>query len=270
MDEKLEYENMLDIPINTSSITKATKKRKLFKKKKVDAEQVKSKLINKINSGQDEDVATCFNTPQECCADACAVQCFDDENYCENQSSIITNQKDCAKKQKGKFKVSFLTVQIMIIGALIATIFITNSVYPNSAINVFMRGVLGTQQDEMVDNREYNDFTPVISVGGSNVVLDDGVMTITGKGSVYACCNGKVSSLTLCEDGKYNMEISHSTNFKSLVSGLDYAYCQVGDSIYTNIPVGYVDQAVNMCFKGVDGLLIDQYTIQDNIVVWAV
>ena len=32
MDEKLEYENMLDIPINTSSITKATKKRKLFKK----------------------------------------------------------------------------------------------------------------------------------------------------------------------------------------------------------------------------------------------
>ena len=253
MDEKMQYADMLDMPVNTSSITtQAPKKKRSAKKKKIDAEQVKAQLITQINQTALEDEQVL------------------DEQPVEQTVSTTTLRAVKPKRFNGKIKLSVVTLQIAIIGVLIATIFITNSVYPNSGLNVFMRGVLGVEQTATVDDREFSDFTPVLSFGDGSLAVSNGVMTITGEGSVYSSCDGKVTALTKGDDGKYLMEITHSQNFVSVFSGIDYAYSQVGDAVYKNIPVGYVNEDVSMCFKGADGALIENYTVENNQIIWAV
>lgn len=253
MDEKMQYADMLEIPVNTCTITNApVRKKRLSKKKKVDPELVKAKLIDKINAQTDE---TPIEAPIEQAIDQTA-------------TSTITTISDA--KPKGRFKFSLITVQLLVIGVLLATIFITNSVYPDSGLNVFMRGVLGVEQASEVDDRQFSDFEPVISIGDGNVVLSDGVMTVSGEGSVYSACDGKVTALSQGEDGKYTLQITHSKNFASVFTGIDYAYCQVGDTVYSNIPVGYVEESVTMCFTGEQGSVIENFTIENNNVIWSV
>ena len=249
MDEKLSYEDMLDMPVSSSIVLAKKTKKKKTKTKKVDTEQVKAELVDKVNSNFEE---------QE---DAFLLEQTD---QLESSVNITTSQK------VKRFKFSILSAQILVIGVLVATIFITNSVSPNSGLNLFMRNIFGSQQQEQVDTREFSDFAPVLSIGEGNIVLNEGIMTISNAGSIYSACNGRVSSLTRSEDGKFTMEIEHNKNFTSVLSGLDYAYSQVGEMVYTNIPVGYVSETVEMCFKGQDGLLIDDFTLENNSIIWSV
>lgn len=249
MDEKLSYEDMLDMPVSSSIVLAKKTKKKKTKTKKVDTEQVKAELVDKVNSNFEE---------QE---DAFLLEQTD---QLESSVNITTSQK------VKRFKFSILSAQILVIGVLVATIFITNSVSPNSGLNLFMRNIFGSQQQDQVDTREFSDFAPVLSIGEGNIVLNEGIMTISNAGSIYSACNGRVSSLTRSEDGKFTMEIEHNKNFTSVLSGLDYAYSQVGEMVYTNIPVGYVSETVEMCFKGQDGLLIDDFTLENNSIIWSV
>ena len=96
-------------------------------------------------------------------------------------------------------------------------------------------------------------------------------MTFSGVGSVYSPCDGKITAVSTDINGKYVFEITHSENFKSIISGLDFAYAGLEDIVYANIPVGYVrESGATMCFKGGDGLVIADYQIVDGSVVWAV
>jgi hypothetical protein len=79
-----------------------------------------------------------------------------------------------------------------------------------------------------------------------------------------------VSAITQTEDGKYTIEITHSVNFKSVISGIDYAYAGLEQKVYGNIPVGYVTESLTACFKNQDGAVISDYQIVDGVVVWAV
>ena len=255
MNEKLQYATMLDIPVNTCSISvKPTKKRN--KKKKVNAEQVKEQLLSKINS-QEKD---CDCGLQQC--DIQDVQGFEEQENSENQSSVsITHGK--ARNKKTKLKFSAISLQLIIIGLLIATIFITNSIYPNSGLNVFMRGVFGTTTEE-VDAREYSEFSPTIT---SDM---DGTITMSGEGSVYSSEQGVVSQLLKEEDGTFTVEIEHSEKFKSVYKGLQFVYAEVGQEVYQNIPFGYVSQQASMCFKGENDAIISNFQIQDGYVIWTV
>ena len=107
-------------------------------------------------------------------------------------------------------------MQLIIIGLLVATIFLTSALVPNSGINVFMRNVFGTEStvEQVVDQRLYNEFDAVLPVNGvENAEINEGVTTLTNAGSLYSPCNGKVSALTLDEEtNKYTIEIEHSEN----------------------------------------------------------
>lgn len=254
MNEKLQYAEMLDIPVSTCSITyKPNKKRKPPEKKKsVNGEAVKTKLINKIN---EESETVLDESPVETCEG-------------EKKEGFLKRLKS------GKVKVSVVGVQLFAIGILVATIFLTNAFMPNSGLNVFFKNAFGTEQasTDDTDNRVYSDFSPVIPVANSeNLKIEDGVMDITAAGSVYSPCDGTVSSLTYNEETKkYDLEITHCDNFKTILSGIDYAYTEVGGAVFSNIPVGYVKESAKMCFYGEDGSVITGYTLQDNSVVWAV
>ncbi len=176
---------------------------------------------------------------------------------------------------RGKFKVSVIGVQLVAIGILVATIFLTNALVPNSGLNVFFRSVFGggaTTVTAKVDDRTYADFKPVIPVASTEgLSVKDGVMTLSLSGSVYSPCDGKVSSLTFNEEtGKYDLTITHSENFKTVFSGIDYAYTEVGGAVFSNIPVGYIKEGATMCFCGENGKVITDYTLKDNAVQWAV
>lgn len=260
MNEKLQYASMLEIPVQSCNITYKPIKKK-SKKKKVAPDDVKEQLLTKINSSEQE---------------LDEQQFVQNENYADDSDIQEVNEQDVEnvtrsyrEKGKRKFRFSAITLQLVIIGALIATIFITNSVYPNSGLNVFMRGVFGSQQVEEVDERVYSDFAPVVNADG-DVSLTGGVMTISGEGSVYSTVNGEVLSVVQDEDGTYSMEIAHSEKFSSLFSGLTHVYLGVGDAVYNTIPVGYVEDSVDMCFKDGDGAIISDFEIVDDTVVWAV
>lgn len=264
MNEKLQYASMLEIPVNTCNITlQPLKKRKLRKKKKTDTEMVKNKLIEKVNTEiQTEKIEENFENPVD------NLEVVPDENIeIENYQTEYSENK---AKNKKKFKFSIIGVQLTLIGVLVATIFLTNALYADSGINVFLRSVFGSEQASVVDERTFDEFTPVLSIGDGEVSVTDGIMSFTGSGSVYSPCDGTVSAITVNDDGKYTIEITHSTNFKSVLSGIDYAYAGLDQIVYGNIPVGYVTESATMCFKNQMGAVISDYQIVDGSVVWAV
>ena len=73
------------------------------------------------------------------------------------------------------------------------------------------------------------------------------------------------------ENGKYTIEIMHGHAFSSVLSGLDFAYSLVGDTVYGNIPVGYLKGGeMSMCFCKNDGSMIVDYQIVDGTILWVV
>ena len=254
MEDKLSYANMLEIPVETCSIKTTNNTRKKTKPKKVNHEAVKEELLFKINSVEEDEKLNQTSIEMEQPQDTL--------------SQLDNNQPVKPNTNRKPFRFSIIGLQLMIIGTLIVTILITNSVYPNSGLNVFMRGIFGNDVvEEVVDEREYQDFSPVLNVNGE-LALQDGVMTITGEGSVYSAVSGKVTSVVEEDDGSFTLTIAHSQKFNSVLTGLDMVYVNEGEVVYNTIPVGYVEDSVSMCFKNQDGEIIDDYTVVEDSVVW--
>lgn len=241
MNEKLQYATMLEIPVSTCTVNvKPPKKKSFWQKKKKPVEEIKEEVINKVN------------------------EMVGEEEVLEEQTAIVTQKE--GKKAK---KLSVIGVELAVICLLIATIFITNAVFPDSGINVFLRSVFGVEKQVEVDDRVHTQFTPVLATDNLSVDLSEGVMTLSGKGSVYSACSGRVLSVENTDTG-YVMVIEHNKNFKSVISGLRYAYAGAGEYIYNNIPIGYTDGSVQMCFNDASGGVITDFTLQNGTVVWAV
>lgn len=272
MNEKLQYATMLEIPVNTCNVTfQPSKKRKATSKKDVNPDTVKEELMNKINAEEYP-----LEQPES--------ENFVQQNYPNDQdgfcysgvSEVETYQPPVNQKKRfniGSIKLSVIGIQLVVIGVLVATIFLTNVFFADSGINVFMRQMFGgNEQTVEVDDRNYSEFAPVIAVDADMTTsLEKGVISFAGKGSVYAPCDGKVTAITQGEDGKFSVEISHSDNFKTTLKGLDYAYADLEQEVYFNIPVGYMSaDGATMCFTGADGSVISDYEIVDSSVIWAV
>ena len=279
MNEKLTYATMLEIPVNTCNITfKHQKKRRAKRKgRKINPEVVKEELLAKINSETDyQEQTNAFETqdtyteqtPQFDMPYLNTQQDMEETESVESTAEVHPAKKP---KHKRKFALSVVGVQVAVVFMLVLTIFMTNAFYTDSGINVFLRSVFGnTQQQIEVDNRKFDEFAPVLAVGNNQVTVADGVMTFEGKGSVYSPCDGKVCSIVQGEDGKFTIEIAHSENFKSVLTGIDFAYAGLEDTVYSNIPVGYITSGATMCFMGIDGTVISDYMIENGAVIWAV
>ena len=105
--------------------------------------------------------------------------------------------------------------------------------------------------------RTFDEFSPVIAMGDNNGVnYENGVITYNGEGSVYAPCDGVVSGVIETENGKFEIEIKHSENFKTVISDIEHLYVAEGDKVYGKIPVmtnGYCYLGKsNKCYKDCD------------------
>ena len=277
MNEKLQYATMLEIPVSTCNVTfQQTKKKRTRTKKQQNPDAVKEKLLSKINA-EKEEIAPVQERMVEMAADTAVEERAEEQTYypAPIDDGQVEIKEEISKNKKWRiksFKVSVIGIQLAVIAVLVATIFLTNAFYADSGINMFMRQVFGADEQTVeTDTRSYQEFLPVIALDDQmSTSLADGVINIAGAGSVYSPCDGKVSAVFKGEDGKYTVEISHSENFKTTLSGLDFAYSGLEEKVFANIPVGYVSgEGASMCFTTSDGTVISNYEIVDNSVVWA-
>ena len=269
MNEKLSYAQMLDIPFTSSVTVKRAKKRRFFGKKKVNVDEIKDALIEKVNEDSD---LTPTETPilSEENKEAIDLPNLEGEKVLETPMPVETETSSISYRKPKKIKKSrVIAVQLMVIGMLIAGIFITNAVMPNSGINTFFSQVFGTEVSE-TDSRNYTDFSPEIIPSSSGFGVSEGVITINGKSSLYSPCNGKVDSVIKGEDGKFSVTIKHSDKFSTVISGLDYCYVEPDGKVLAKVPVGYANSGAKMCFYSGDGAIIVNFTITENTVIWAV
>lgn len=285
MNEKLQYRAMLGIPENSCNIVIKPTKKKKNKSKKTCLDEVKTELIKKVNEETDSVVTTpvlddalhennvALPTDNTEITETENMALDETENVETDlptpEEEVTASVKVMTKKKR--FKFTALKIQVFIIGALIALILATNAVNPNSGINVFLRTAFGNNPS-YVDEREYTEFTPVFSVAPSSSTADDsGALTYSHAGSIYATLSGEVSKITLLENGKYEVTLKHSQNFTSTVSGLDFVYQQVGETVTKNLPIGYAkEMGVKACFYNATGEVITNYTLDGNSVLWVV
>ncbi len=263
MNEKMQYASMLDLPVCTCNVSSRPIKKKRVKKskkEKVNGEQIKQEVLDMVNAEQQSSEGEQLEQEQ-------LIPAPETEMVLEQESSSSVHPY--RPKKAKKFKFSIVGVQLVIIGFLVATILLTNALYADSGINVFLRGVFGSEKIE-VDTRTFDEFSPIISMGDNNgISLNDGVITYAGEGSVYAPCDGVVSGVIETENGKFEIEIKHSENFKTVISDIEHLYVNKGDKVYRKIPVGYLQpDGASICFKNEVGEILDDYQIVDSAVVW--
>ena len=131
MNEKLQYAEMLEIPVSSVNITYKPVKKKKAKRKK--EEEVKQDLINMVNSSVE--VKEEGNNAEEIIIDK--VEDLGNEIIEQPSLSAVTTVKKKEKKKGSKV----IVVQLAVIGALIATIFLTSALLPSSGINTFINSV---------------------------------------------------------------------------------------------------------------------------------
>jgi len=249
MNQEADYAEMLEIPVSTVNVVKRGKKR--------DGKDIREKFIRRVNADMDK-----------------TEQNADEQKKAEparEAGSTIIEGRPTEDKRFSKILIAEFACACL----LCTTIFLTNIFVSDSAINKFIASAIsgGKASTAETDSREYSDFSlsSVVSERADVTmeISSSGVLSFTGECCVYPACDGKVLSVTEA-DGVYSLSISHSDSFESVISGLKNVYYAAGDSVKSNVPVGYTDgkNAVSVMLYSDDALL-NCYTLDDeNCLVW--
>ena len=240
-----EYSEMIEMPVSTCEMKVAPEKKR-FKREKI---------VKKVNKKMAEakKKEKCEEPVQEEAVSA---------NEELSESSIVVYEK--AKRKRGKFDI--VAAQVIAVFALIVAILLTNVFWENSGINTLIKSVFSPAQTT-ADNRAYTAFTAIVPCSAELITAEDGVMTIDGSCSVYSLAEGKVTDVFLSE-GKYAVTVSHSDSFKSIITGLDLSYVEIGDKVYSGIPVGFLSEGEGKVMMYSDNELIKNYKLSGNDIVW--
>ena len=266
MSERIDYAEMLEIPVSTVNVV-----RKKSKKKRAETDDLKDQVVKAVNERVSEGD---FSEEK-------SEEVLSETRYAASEDlseEYDLEEPDAAPvKVKGKFFDSkILLAQFVAVLALAATIFLTNIVWKESAINTFFAGLLNpTDQSQSVDDdRIYSQLTMGSVVSDDDItctVSDTGVLSFTGECSVYTPCDGKIVSVTE-KDGLYTVKIEHTKSFSTEISNLSTAYFAAGDKVFSTIPVGYTKGASPVSVSMFDnGNLIKSYTVNEaNDIIWNV
>lgn len=245
MNEELDYAEMLEIPVETMSVEKKSKRKKF-------------RLVRGEKDLKDE-VVSSVNERLE----------TRDPTYAESTRIERTEEPAPAKNKThslllwGEFAVACI---------LCAVIFFTNVFLPESAINTFVKSLFA--QTETADLRTYADFklSPVVNefTEAEITVSDTGVMSFTAKCSVYSPADGVVAAINGDKEKGYTVEIHHSEKFYTIMSGLDSVYYAAGEEVKKTIPLAYSDGEgeVRVMFYS-EGSLISGYSVGEDGISWS-
>ena len=297
MADNYEYAEMLEIPVRTCTVTKKSKAKTAGRSKTKNA-TIKEKVVDKVNETLSEEngaeiaqpvaTETPVNEPPVTATDAVGENPAVDREKTEiavkeTEIAETENKGDDARANsaddfektvtvthKKKKRITLVGIETVAIVALVLFIVMTNLVMANSGINTLLKMMNGTYVSAPAENDSvYSVFKAVTPVSSDKMSVKDGVITVNKSGSIYSPCDGTVTAIEKT-DGKLSVEITHSKNFKTVINGMDYVYGNVGDKVYSNFPVGYLDKNTVTVSLYDKGALITGYTVAGNNIVWAV
>lgn len=243
MNEELNYAEMLEIPVETVTVSRKERRKRW---REPEQEDIRDQLVDKINDRMEEDPLYAESTP------------------IEREAKPL--------EKSGKISRRILIGEFVAVCALCAAIFLTNILLPTSAINTFVRGLFNGKT-AAADSRTYSDFTlsPVVNAytDADIAVSDTGILSFTARCSVYAPCEGTVASVNGNGETGYTVELKHSDSFSSIISGLDEVYFAAGDKVMSNVPLAWSDGegSVRVMFYS-NGTLLNCYTAGENGLAW--
>lgn len=248
MEQELDYAEMLEIPVNTVNVVKK-KGLNLFKRKQEKEQPQEEELKNMVVENVNERMGAYV--------------------YSEDVSDPPKEEKkkrfDWLNKDKGTI---VLISELAAACAIAVAIFLTNIFMPSSLINTFV----GSLSNKTPAEPAYTDFTLTSVVSDFSdadiTVAENGVLSFTAEGAVYPVCKGKISSITE-EDGKYTVQIAHTSTFSSVITGLTQVYSAKGTEVAANLPFGYSDGSGEVKVSMYDGeTLLNCYKLSGEVPVW--
>lgn len=287
MSDNYEYAEMLEIPVQTCTLSVKSAPEKQ-KRKKRRSTSVKEDAIAVANERVLNEESVQIEPQEQVVEETVKVEEVVQENQLEIAEQVERDDtieepeqvveesveepttKITVQEGKGKRKITLVGLETFAIVALLAFIVLTNIFWSNSGINTLFKIMNGTYVSKVYENNAvYSTFMPIAPADDVAITVNDGVMTINREGSIYAPCDGVVTQIVESA-GKYVMEISHSTNFKTVISGVDYAYASLNDKVYATIPVGYLkrDTLTVSLYNG--NSLIKDYSINNGEIIWEV
>lgn len=272
MSEGIEYAEMLEIPVTTVNVVQK-KKHRFYDLKSLAVGKVNRRVESRGMEQRDDNFAG--DAPSA----SAETELDEGEDFVETTGNRAPMSEFFDRFRNFKLPKIEWSEQNVLIGefaaacGICAVIFLTNVFMSNSAINVFLRSIVGGNSTPAGEVKTYADFTlsPVVSEYAevTTTVSSTGVLSFTAKCSVYPACDGKVKSITGSE-GNYTIEVSHSDAFSSVYSGLTNVYYSVGDAVAANVPFAYSagESAVNVSFYQ-DGELLNCYSVDaQNCLSW--
>lgn len=247
-----DYAEMIEIPVSSCEmVTEPVTEKKRSKKR----------LIKKIN-GRFPFFSKKANTKKETVESSDLTSTNVDS---EEEFTTYNVTGETPKKAGGKIKFNLVTAQIITVFVLAVGILLTNIFWKDSGINNLLKSVFATDTTVTADERGYEVFQ-AFAPSKTDVQLQNGIMKVE-SGAVYSPADGKVISCKL-SNGKYTITISHSDNYKTVITGADYAYAKEGDKVFTSTPVCYSKEGgVEVAMYDKDSL-ISGYTLDGGKVVW--
>lgn len=256
-----DYQDMIEIPVSTCEmvVLPKKKKRKNVKKKVIDKVNKKAQTIGDEAKVKEKKVKT-EKIPDFEEKPYGETEYFD-SNYSKTSGAVVEPTK---VKIKGKKFLNFdiVSIQVVAVFVLIVGILLTNIFWENSGINRLIATVFNR---ETVVEKDYSDFKLSAPKNGE-VTLGEGVISISGEGSIYSPCEGVVSKVEKNGE-KYTVTINHSDKFYSEFKNLDLCYFEEGESVFLQVPVAYCYDGCEMRMYS-DSVLLTNYVIADGSIVW--
>jgi hypothetical protein len=297
MNEEIEYAEMLEIPVSTVNVIHK-KRRKKAQKEQPTAPTLKDSVIAQVNTRIED---------QQVSADAAqfaesansqgyvdfssvpervdTVRLFADETERKNAYAESFFPEPEMENDGGMYEVNeeeprakkvvrlTLGIEFAAACALCGAIFLTNVFMPNSAVNTFFRAIHNPAVSTS-DTRTYSDFTlsPVVSeLSDAEFSLSSaGILSFKDECCVYPAVDGEVQEVVRNEDGTFTLKIEHSDSFTGVIAGLNQVYYEVGDSVKSNVPVGYTQGEIPVqvtMYSG--GVLLNCFQLnEENCLAW--
>lgn len=182
----------------------------------------------------------------------------------ESKKGVLGFFKGLKKQKSGQDRV--IAVQIAAAFLLVAAIILTNVFWENSGMNVLFKSVFGVSQKQ-TDNRVYSDFSLNLPVRGEGLTYTEGVINVNGESFIYPVCDGTISQIQKGENGKYTVTVTHSDSFKSVIEGADFVCFNAGETVNAKIPLCHTEGGASIYLYD-NYSLLTQYAAKENSIVW--
>ncbi len=247
-----DYAEMIEIPVSSCEmVTEPVTEKKRSKKRLIKKVNGRFPFFTKKASGKKKAITGQAESTE---------RAFYEEDF-----TTLNQSYETSEKKVGKIRFNLVTAQVITVFVLAIGILLTNIFWKDSGINNLLKSVFATDTTVTADERGYEVFQ-AFAPSKNDVQLQSGIMKVN-SGAVYSPADGKVVSVKL-GNGKYTITISHSENYKTVITGADYSYAKEGDKVFTSTPVCYSKEGgVEVAMYDKDSL-ISGYTLDGGKVVW--